>query len=450
MNLDLTWQHCRVLNPGRLPLLGRLCRPCAPGNDTIGHHPYVAAHPVHCWFFMCWFGFLKILCDDCLPPLQSIETICLLLCYKLVYQETFFLLRGNHECSTLNRIYGFFDECKRRYNVSTFLLPACASTPLCRWSRPPPPLTSTLGTKVRLWRIFGDCFNCMPVAAVIGEKIFCTHGGLSPELDSLSRIREIQRPTEVSYHTPNATEKACAHTQQTHAASTNVLAWVCEIGGRYRARPPSLLCPNGSRAALSLLARSPTRASSATCCGRTPTPRYAAGATTCGASRTRSATTLSPSSWPRTTSTSSAAPTRSAGVEAWQLEGPCRVRHASISLAQRCNRRSLLIACPPPGLCLQVVEDGYEFQAVRQLVTIFSAPNYCGECALLAPPLACSFLLAENKLESRKHFFCAVAQRSFLSATAGEFDNAGGILVVRSNMECSFKILRPKEHTGRI
>jgi len=61
---------------------------------------------------------------------------------------------------------GFFDECKRRYNV-------------------------------RLWRIFGDCFNCMPVAAVVGEKIFCTHGGLSPELDSLRRIIEIQRPTEV-------------------------------------------------------------------------------------------------------------------------------------------------------------------------------------------------------------------------------------------------------------
>ena len=28
---------------------------------------------------------------------------------------------------------------------------------------------------------------------------------------------------------------------------------------------------------------------------------------------------------------------------------------------------------------LQVVEDGYEFFAKRQLVTLFSAPNYCGE-----------------------------------------------------------------------
>ena len=27
----------------------------------------------------------------------------------------------------------------------------------------------------------------------------------------------------------------------------------------------------------------------------------------------------------------------------------------------------------------QVVEDGYEFFAKRQLVTLFSAPNYCGE-----------------------------------------------------------------------
>ena len=27
----------------------------------------------------------------------------------------------------------------------------------------------------------------------------------------------------------------------------------------------------------------------------------------------------------------------------------------------------------------QVVEDGYEFFAKRQLVTVFSAPNYCGE-----------------------------------------------------------------------
>ena len=30
---------------------------------------------------------------------QSIESICLLLCYKVKYPENFFLLRGNHECA---------------------------------------------------------------------------------------------------------------------------------------------------------------------------------------------------------------------------------------------------------------------------------------------------------------------------------------------------------------
>lgn len=42
---------------------------------------------------------------------QSLETICLLLAYKIKYPENFFLLRGNHECASINRIYGFFDEC---------------------------------------------------------------------------------------------------------------------------------------------------------------------------------------------------------------------------------------------------------------------------------------------------------------------------------------------------
>ena len=85
---------------------------------------------------------------------QSLETICLLLAYKIKYPENFFLLRGNHECSTINRIYGFYDECKRRYSI-------------------------------RLWKTFTDCFNCLPVAAIIDEKIFCMHGGLSPELTSM-------------------------------------------------------------------------------------------------------------------------------------------------------------------------------------------------------------------------------------------------------------------------
>ena len=48
---------------------------------------------------------------------HSIATICLLLAYKVKYPENFFLLRGNHECKSINRIYGFYDSCKRVYSL---------------------------------------------------------------------------------------------------------------------------------------------------------------------------------------------------------------------------------------------------------------------------------------------------------------------------------------------
>lgn len=50
---------------------------------------------------------------------------------------------------------------------------------------------------IKLWKTFTDCFNCLPVAALIDEKILCMHGGLSPELSNLEQIRRIMRPTDV-------------------------------------------------------------------------------------------------------------------------------------------------------------------------------------------------------------------------------------------------------------
>lgn len=74
--------------------------------------------------------------------------------YKIKYPFNFFILRGNHESDSINWIYGFYEECKRWHSI-------------------------------RLWKSFSDCFNYMPVAAVVENKILCMHGGLSPELMNL-------------------------------------------------------------------------------------------------------------------------------------------------------------------------------------------------------------------------------------------------------------------------
>ena len=95
---------------------------------------------------------------------NSIETMGLLLAYKIKYPKNFFLLRGNHESEIINHVYGFFDECKRRYNV-------------------------------KIYKLFSDCFNWLPISAIVDDKILCMHGGLSPDLTSLDKIRKIVRTT---------------------------------------------------------------------------------------------------------------------------------------------------------------------------------------------------------------------------------------------------------------
>ena len=97
---------------------------------------------------------------------NSIECIALLLAYKVKYPKSIYLLRGNHESEMINRTYGFYDECKRRYNL-------------------------------RIWKIFSDCFNWLPISALVNQKILCMHGGLSPDLQNLNNIKQIVRPTEV-------------------------------------------------------------------------------------------------------------------------------------------------------------------------------------------------------------------------------------------------------------
>ena len=97
---------------------------------------------------------------------HSIETISLLFALKIKHPDKVFMLRGNHECPDVNKTYGFYDECLQFYSVT-------------------------------IWRVFSDVFKCLPIAAVVSDKIFCIHGGISPKLKSIDDIKALERPTEI-------------------------------------------------------------------------------------------------------------------------------------------------------------------------------------------------------------------------------------------------------------
>ena len=200
---------------------------------------------------------------------QSLETICLLLAYKIKFPENFFLTRGNHECASINRIYGFYDECKKRYSI-------------------------------KLWKIFTDCFNCLPVAALLDDKILCMHGGLSTELEKVEQIKLLVRPSDVPEQ-----------------------GLLCDLLWSDPEENPDGFGPNDR------------------------------------------------------------------GVS---------VTFNSVVIDNFLKANDLDLICRAH----QVVEDGYEFFGNRKLVTVFSAPNYCGE-----------------------------------------FDNSGAMMTVDENLVCSFQILKP-------
>ncbi|KAJ7210631.1 serine/threonine specific protein phosphatase Sit4 [Mycena haematopus] len=103
---------------------------------------------------------------------HSVETVCLLLSFKLRYPDRITLLRGNHESRQITQVYSFYDECLRKYG------------------------------NANVWRSFTDVFDFLPPTALIDNQIFCLHGGLSPSIDTLDDVRCIDRVQEVPHEGP--------------------------------------------------------------------------------------------------------------------------------------------------------------------------------------------------------------------------------------------------------
>ncbi|WKY00709.1 hypothetical protein Q1695_015051 [Nippostrongylus brasiliensis] len=102
---------------------------------------------------------------------HSLEVIMLLLALRIQFPRKVFLLRGNHELSNINRVYGFNAEIRQRYR--------------------------NLVESKALYDHFNEVFAQMPLAALVAGRILCMHGGLSPNLNSLDDIRKLQRPLRV-------------------------------------------------------------------------------------------------------------------------------------------------------------------------------------------------------------------------------------------------------------
>lgn len=73
---------------------------------------------------------------------------------------------------------------------------------------------------IKLWKTFTDCFNCLPIAAIIDEKIFTMHGGLSPDLQSMEQIRRVMRPTDVP-------DTGAPYIK--HVYPAGLLCWLCFV-----------------------------------------------------------------------------------------------------------------------------------------------------------------------------------------------------------------------------
>jgi serine/threonine-protein phosphatase 4 catalytic subunit len=103
---------------------------------------------------------------------NSVETFLLLVALKVRWPHRIALIRGNHESRHITQIYGFYDECMRKYG------------------------------NANVWRFCCELFDYLSLGALIDGKVFGVHGGLSPSLSTLDQLKLIDRKREVPHDGP--------------------------------------------------------------------------------------------------------------------------------------------------------------------------------------------------------------------------------------------------------
>jgi len=105
---------------------------------------------------------------------NSLETMTLLILIKARYPHRITLLRGNHESRQVSQVYGFYDECLRKYGNHN------------------------------VWSYCTQVFDAMPLAALVEGRVLCVHGGLSPDVRTCDQMRTITRTAEIPQEGPFA------------------------------------------------------------------------------------------------------------------------------------------------------------------------------------------------------------------------------------------------------